>query len=97
MIFQELNYQFEIEKESIALINKLIGTTSEEEAVKILNEYDHQMKLIDARNEQTRMEQMESFKKKLDARQKKRRTAVQEVCALCEIREQLLTIEFHLG
>ena len=97
MIFQELNYQLEIEKESIALVNKLIGTTSEEEAMKILNEHDHQMKLIDARNERTRMEQMESFKRKLDARQKKRRTAVQEVCALYEIREQLLTIEFQLG
>ena len=83
--FQELNNQFEVEKESISLVNKLIGTTSEEEALKILNEHDHQMKLIDARNERTRMEQMESFKKKLDARQKKQRTAVREVCALCEI------------
>jgi hypothetical protein len=82
-----LNYQYEIEKESIALVNKLMSTSSEEEAEKILNEHDHQMKLIDARNERTRIEQMESFKKKLDARQKKRRTAVQEVCVLCEIRE----------
>ena len=75
-----MNYQLEVEKESISLINKLIGTTSEEEASKILSEHDHQMKLIEARNERTRMEQMESFKKKFDARQKKRRTAVQEVC-----------------
>lgn len=83
MIFQELNYQSEVEKESISLVNKLIGTTSEEEALKILNEHDHQMKLIDARNERTRAEQMESFKKKLDARQKKRRAVPQEVTILC--------------
>ena len=71
----------------MSLVDKLIGATSEEEALKILNEHDHQMKLIDARNERTRMEQMESFKKKLDAHQKKRRTVPQEVIVSCEIRD----------
>lgn len=96
--FQELNYQSEVEKESIALVNKLMGTTSEEEALKILTEHDHQMKLIDARNERTRMEQMESFKKKLDARQKKQKPAVQEVGVLfCILLRDKGSIELHLG
>lgn len=77
-----MNYQLEVEKETVALANKLISTTSEEEALKILNEHDHQMRVIEARNERTRMEQMESFKKKLDARQKKRKTTGQEVYIL---------------
>ena len=56
-----------------------MGATSEEETMKILNEHDHQMKLISARNERTKMEQIQSFKRKLDARQKKRRAEVREV------------------
>ena len=44
----------EVEKETVALANKLISTTSEEEVLKILNEHDHQMRVIEARNERTR-------------------------------------------
>ena len=82
---QEFNYHSELEKESVVLAEQLIGTTSEEEALHLLNEHDHRMKLIDARNERTKAEQMESFKKKLASRQKKKRTiGFQEVYSIGE-------------
>ena len=54
------------------LAQQLIKATSEEELSHILNEHNHRMNVLEARNERSKSEQLESFKSKLQARRNRR-------------------------
>ena len=69
---QGLEYLSKVEKESMDLAQKLIKATSEEEVSQILNEHNHQMNVFEARNEQSKSQQLESFKAKLYSRRNRR-------------------------
>ena len=74
LLFQEFKRLSEVETESANFAGLLMNTTSEEEALQVLNEHNHRINLIEARNELSKAEQLESFMRKLKARQKKKRT-----------------------
>lgn len=77
---QEFAHLSQVEKESDNFARQLIGVTSEEEALHILNEHNHRMNIIEARNELSKAEQLESFRRKFNARQKNKRVpGAQEV------------------
>ena len=69
---QGLEYLSRVEKESMDLAQQLIKATSEDEVSQILNEHNHRMNVLEARNEQSKSQQLQSFKAKLCSRQNRR-------------------------
>ena len=68
-----------MERETLDLAKRLAKATSEEEATRILEEHERQVLILEARYEKSKEEQLDSLKKKLVDRRKKKISALQKI------------------
>ena len=73
---QEKHYRSEVASATTDLAEKLAGAKTEDEAAGVLEEHDKRMRILEAKYNRTKEEQMEALKKRLADRRKKKLAAL---------------------